>query len=78
MSPRPEPGGPLLYIKLAKYTRAAIKLFMSRLESIPEVRRVFLVSGRHDVIVHLAVKDIDHPRKLGFDRVTSQSIVVNI
>lgn len=68
----------MLYIKLAKYTRAAIKLFMSRLESIPEVRRVFLVSGRHDVIVHLAVKDIDHPRKLGFDRVTSQSIVVNI
>jgi hypothetical protein len=37
-----------------------------------------LVSGRHDLIVHVAVKDIDHLRNLGFDRFTSQRVVVNI
>ncbi|HXR16460.1 MAG TPA: Lrp/AsnC family transcriptional regulator [Terriglobales bacterium] len=68
----------LAFIKLAKYERGAIDQFMSDMESVPEVRRVFLVSGRHDVIVHLAVKDIDHLRNLGFDRITSQPMVVSI
>jgi DNA-binding Lrp family transcriptional regulator len=68
----------IAFIKLAKYERGAIDRFMSDVASIPEVRRVFLVSGRHDVIVHLAVKDIDHLRNLGFDRFTSQPMVVGI
>jgi DNA-binding Lrp family transcriptional regulator len=68
----------LAFIKLANYQRAVIDQFMSDMESIPEVRSVFLVNGRYDVIIHLAVKDIDHLRNLGLDRITSQSVVVNI
>jgi DNA-binding Lrp family transcriptional regulator len=68
----------LAFIKLANYERAVIDQFMSDMESIPEVRSVFLVNGRYDVIIHLAVKDIDHLRNLGLDRITSQSAVVNI
>jgi DNA-binding Lrp family transcriptional regulator len=52
--------------------------FIREIESIPEVRQAFLVSGRHDLIVHVAVRDIDHLRNLGFDRFTSQRVVVNI
>jgi DNA-binding Lrp family transcriptional regulator len=66
------------FIKLAKYERAAIDRFMTEIESIPEVRRVSLVSGRYDAVVHLAVRDVDHLRNLGFDRFTSQPMVVNI
>jgi DNA-binding Lrp family transcriptional regulator len=68
----------LAFIKLAQYERAVIDQFMSDMESIPEVRSVFLVNGRYDVIIHLAVKDIDHLRNLGLDRITSQPVVVNI
>jgi DNA-binding Lrp family transcriptional regulator len=68
----------LCFIKLAKYERSVIDRFMTEVESIPEVRRVFLVSGRHDVIIHIAVKDIDHLRNLSFDRITSQPVIVNI
>jgi DNA-binding Lrp family transcriptional regulator len=68
----------LAFIKLAKYERAVIDRFMREMESIPEVRGVFLVSGRYDVLLHVAVKDIDHLRNLGLDRITSQSVVVNI
>jgi DNA-binding Lrp family transcriptional regulator len=68
----------LCFIKLAKYERSVIDRFMNDIESIPEVRRVFLVSGRHDAILHLAVRDIDHLRNLGFDRITNQPIIVNI
>jgi hypothetical protein len=39
---------------------------------------VFLVNGRYDVILHLTVKDVDHLRNVGLDRITSQPVVVNI
>jgi DNA-binding Lrp family transcriptional regulator len=68
----------LAFIKPAKYERAVIDRFLSRVEAIPEVRRVFRVSGRHDVIVHAVVRDIDHLRNLGFDHFTNQPEVVNI
>lgn len=68
----------LAFIKLAKYERGVIDRFMNKVASIPEVRRVFLVSGRHDVIVHVIVKDIDHLRNLGFDRFTNQPELVDI
>jgi DNA-binding Lrp family transcriptional regulator len=68
----------LWFIKLAKYERAVVDRFLNEIESIPEVRRVFLVSGRHDVIVHVAVEDIDHLRNLGFDHFTNRPMVVNI
>ena len=68
----------LAFIKLAKYERAVITQFMDDMKSIPEVRSVFLVNGRYDVILHLGVKDVDHLRNLGLDRITSQAVVVNI
>jgi DNA-binding Lrp family transcriptional regulator len=68
----------LAFIKLANYGRANINRFMDDMKSIPEVRSVFLVSGRYDVILHVAVKDVDHLRNLGLDRITSQAVVVNI
>jgi DNA-binding Lrp family transcriptional regulator len=66
------------FIKLAKYKKGVIDRFMNRIAAIPEVRRVFLVSGRHDVIVHVVVKDIDHLRNLGFARFTNQPELVGI
>jgi DNA-binding Lrp family transcriptional regulator len=68
----------LAFIKLAKYERTAINRFLSDMESIPEVQSVFMVNGRHDVVLHMCVKDIDHLRNLGLDRITSQPIVVSI
>jgi DNA-binding Lrp family transcriptional regulator len=68
----------LAIIKLAKYKRAVINQFMSEMESIPEVRSEFLVNGRYDAITHFVVKDVDHLRNLGLDRITSQTVVVNI
>jgi DNA-binding Lrp family transcriptional regulator len=68
----------LIFLKLAKYQRSVVDRFLKHMESIPEVRAVFLVSGRHDAIVHVAVRDIDHLRALGFARITNQSLIVNI
>lgn len=68
----------LAFIKLGRYERAVINRFMDDMKSIPEVRAVFLVNGRYDVLLHVAVRDVDHLRNLGLDRITSQRVVVNI
>jgi DNA-binding Lrp family transcriptional regulator len=68
----------LAFIKLANYEREVIDQFMDDMASIPEVRSVFLVNGRYDVILHVIVKDVDHLRNLGLDRITSKPVVVNI
>lgn len=66
------------FIKVAKYERSAINKLMDDMASIPEVRRVFLVSGRYDIIFLMTVRDIDHLRNVGFDRITRLPMVVNI
>jgi len=68
----------LFFIGLAKHERTVVDRFLNKTESIPEVRRAFLVSGRYDLIVHVAVKDIEHLRNLAFHRSTSQPVVVKI
>jgi DNA-binding Lrp family transcriptional regulator len=68
----------LFFIELAKHERTVVDRFLNETESIPEVRRAFLVSGRYDLIVHVAVKDIEHLRNLAFDRFTSRPAVVKI
>lgn len=68
----------LFFIELAKHERTVVDRFLSETESIPEVRRAFLVSGHYDLVVHVAVKDIEHLRNLAFDRFTSQPVVVKI
>lgn len=55
----------LAFIKLAKYERAVINQFMDDMKSIPEVRSVFWVDGRYDVILHLAVKKLTISGTLG-------------
>lgn len=68
----------LMFIELAKHERAVVDKFLNDTESIPEVRRAFLVAGRYDLVVHVAVRDIDHLKNLAFDRFTSQPAVVRI
>lgn len=41
----------LFFIELAKHGRTVVDRFMNETESIPDVRRTFLVSGHYDLIV---------------------------
>ena len=68
----------LMFIELAKHERAVVDRFLNDTQSIPEVRRAFLVTGRYDLVVHVAVRDIDHLKNLAFDRFTNQPAVVRI
>lgn len=68
----------LILIKLAKFERDAVERFLKELTAMPEVMRTLLVSGRYDVLVHVAVEDTDHLREFGFSCLTGHPMVVAI
>ena len=68
----------LLMIGLSKHERDTVDRFLDDAVSLPEVRAAFLVSGRYDVVVHVAVRDTQHLKDLALDRFTGRPAVTRI
>ncbi len=62
----------MVLIRLTNNARESVEQLRDHLLAQPEVRAVFLVSGEFDFLVHAAVRDSDHLRRLELDRVTSR------
>jgi DNA-binding Lrp family transcriptional regulator len=50
----------VLFVQLGKLEVQVVDGFISATAEVPEVRGVFLVSGRSDLIVHVAARDMEH------------------
>jgi DNA-binding Lrp family transcriptional regulator len=50
----------LLFVQLAKLKTQEVDKFVLETSSVLEVRSVFLVSGHFDLIVHVAIRDMEH------------------
>ena len=68
----------LLMIGLSKHERDTVDRFLDEAVSLPEVRFAFLVSGRYDVVVHVAVRDTEHLKDLALDHFTGRPAVTRI
>lgn len=68
----------LLMIGLSKHERDTVDRFLDDAVALPEVRSAFLVTGRYDVIVHVAVRDTQHLKDLALDHFTSRAAVTRI
>jgi DNA-binding Lrp family transcriptional regulator len=68
----------LLMTGLSKHERDTVDRFLDEAVSLPEVRFAFLVSGRYDVVVHVAVRDTQHLKDLALDRFTGRPAVTRI
>ena len=68
----------LYMIELSKHERGTVDRFLEEVVGIPEVRNVFLVSGRYDLVVHVAVRDTRHLKDLALDNFTSRPSVTRI
>jgi len=68
----------LLIIELAKHKRGVVDRFMDDIAGIPEVRVAFLVTGRHDVVVHVVARDMQHLKDLALDHFTNRPGVIRI
>src|SRR5262245_39666631 len=68
----------LFMIELSKHKRGTVDRFMNDIAGVPEVRFAFLVTGRHDVVVHVVVRDTQHLKDLALDHFTNRPGVTRI
>lgn len=68
----------LLMIELSKHRRSTVDSFLDEVVRVPEVRFAFLVTGRHDLIVHVVVRDTQHLKDLALDNFTNRPGVTRI
>lgn len=68
----------LLFIELSKHERATVDSFMADVVDIQEVRMAFLITGRHDLVVHVVARDMSHLKDLALDHFSSRPGVTRI
>lgn len=68
----------LLMIELSQHDRSTVEAFMQAVSEILEVRFAFLLTGRYDIIVQVAVRDMQHLKDLALDHFTSRPNVTRI
>ncbi|HTY54134.1 MAG TPA: Lrp/AsnC family transcriptional regulator [Candidatus Binataceae bacterium] len=68
----------LFMIELSKHKRSTVDRFMEEVAMVPEVRSAFLITGQHDLVVHVVVRDMQHLKDLALDRFTSRPGVTRI
>jgi DNA-binding Lrp family transcriptional regulator len=68
----------VLLVQLAKLKREAVDRFVRNTAKIPEVRGVFLISGRFDLIVHVVVRDMEHLKNLISEHFNRYSVVERV
>ncbi|QDG53283.1 Lrp/AsnC family transcriptional regulator [Persicimonas caeni] len=62
----------MIAVRLQKHSRDLVGEFRSYVLSLPEVLSTFHVTGEHDFLIHVAVRDAEHLRDLALDRFTTR------
>jgi DNA-binding Lrp family transcriptional regulator len=62
----------LFMIELSKHKRSTVDRFMADIAAVEEVRAAFLITGQHDVVVHVMVRDMQHLKDLALDHFTNR------
>lgn len=68
----------LLMVQLAKLGRDQVDRFVRSTAAVREVRSVFLVSGRHDLVVHVAVESMERLKQVISDRFNRHACVLRV
>lgn len=68
----------IFMVELSKHKRGAVDSFLDAVAEVPEVRSAFLVTGRHDVLIHVVARDTRHLKDLALDGFTSRPGVVRV
>lgn len=68
----------ILFVQLGKLKLHTVDKFLESTASVLEVRSVSLVSGRFDLVVHVAVRDMEHLKELISTHFNSNAVVVHV
>jgi DNA-binding Lrp family transcriptional regulator len=68
----------VLFVQLGKLEVHVVDRFVRATAAVLEVRSVFLVSGRFDLIVHVAVRDMEHLKDVISRHFNRHNVVVRV
>lgn len=68
----------IVFVHLQNHDRAQVEGFRDHVLALPEVVGLTHVGGRHDFLVHVAVRDARHLRDLALDALTSRPEVATV
>ncbi|MEC7949686.1 MAG: Lrp/AsnC family transcriptional regulator [Myxococcota bacterium] len=68
----------IVFVHLQNHDRSLVEGFRDHVLSLPEVVGLTHVGGRHDFLVHVAVRDARHLRDLALDALTSRPEVATV
>lgn len=66
----------VLLVQLGKLEIDVVDNFVSATATVPEVRGVFLVSGRADLIVHVVARDMEHLKAIISEHFNRHAVVL--
>ena len=68
----------LVSIRLGRHAQISFDGLMEQMLRMKEVVHVYLLAGAQDLLVHVAVQDVDHLRRLVVEKFTSNPDVLHI
>lgn len=68
----------MIFVRLVRHARERVEAFYAYAEELAEVVSVFHVSGEHDFVIQVAVRDSEHLRDLAMDAFTTRAEVSHI
>lgn len=67
----------IIAVRLTRHSRAKFRSLYQHIHQLPEILQVFHVSGVKDLLLHVAVRDVEHLRNLIVDQLATRSEVAN-
>lgn len=68
----------VLFVQLGKLEAEVVDDFVGSTATVPEVRSVFLVSGRSDLIVDVVVRDMQHLKEVISEHFNRHDVVLRV
>jgi len=62
----------IISVRLAKHSQSRFRSLFAYVQQLIEVLQVFQVTGANDLLIHIAVADVDHLRDLVVDRLATR------
>ncbi|PRP92398.1 Leucine-responsive regulatory protein [Enhygromyxa salina] len=63
----------LVFVRLGRHQPELLEGVWTQLAERPEVRDLYYVAGSHDLVVHVAVRDVEHLRWLVTEQISSRA-----
>ena len=68
----------MISLRLVQHANISFDQLTEELMKIPEAVEVYVLAGAHDILIHVAIKDVNHLRKLIGDKFSARGDIAHI